>query len=51
MRNFISILFCLVIALAVPGCAQPPGKASNSPDEQRSHAREAQDELSSAVQE
>jgi len=49
MRKSIFILFLLLVTLGVSACAQPAAKAGSSPDEQRSHAQKAQDELSSEV--
>jgi outer membrane biogenesis lipoprotein LolB len=49
MRKLISILFLLLVTLGLSACAKPPVKAVNSPDEQRSHAQGAQDELSSEI--
>ena len=49
MRKPIVILFLIIVALSLSACAKPPAKAVNSPDQQRSHAQGAQDELSSEV--
>jgi len=49
MRKPIVILFLILFALGLSACAKPPVKAVNSPDQQRSHAQGAQDELSSEV--
>lgn len=49
MCKLIFILFMLLAALGVSACADTQVKAGDSPDVQRSHAQEAQDELSSEV--
>ena len=49
MRKPTVILFLFLAALGLSACAKPPVKAVNSPDQQRSHAQGAQDELSSEV--
>ena len=49
MRKLIFILFMLLAALGVSACADTHVTAVDSPDVQRSHAQEAQDELSSEV--
>jgi predicted small lipoprotein YifL len=49
MRKSISILFVLLIVGGLSACARAPVKHVNTPDEQRSHAGQAQDELSSEV--
>jgi hypothetical protein len=49
MRKPIFILILLLATFGVSACAKPPVKAVNSPEEQRSHAERAQDELSSEV--
>ncbi len=48
MRKSIIVLF-LLFAFGLSACVKPPVKAVNSPDQQRSHAQGAQDELSSEV--
>jgi hypothetical protein len=48
MRKSIFFLF-LFVAFGLSACAKPPVKAGPTPDEQRSHAQGAQDELSSEV--
>ncbi len=45
MRKSVSILLLMFITLGLSACAKP----SASQDEQRSHAKGAQDELSSEV--
>ncbi len=45
MRNLISTLLFLIVTISFAGCAN----SGYSPDQQRDHAREAQDELSSEV--
>lgn len=49
MRKSIFILPVLLLALGLSACAKAPVKPVNSPEVQRDHAREAQDELSSGV--
>jgi hypothetical protein len=49
MRKPIAILLFLSLAAALSACAKPPVKPSATQEEQRSHAREAQGELSSEV--
>lgn len=49
MRKSISFLFFLLVAFGLSACAKQPVKAGPAPDEQRSHAKGAQDELSSEV--
>lgn len=49
MRKLISSLFVLLVTIGLSACAKPPVQAVNSPDQQRSHAQGAQDELSSEV--
>jgi starvation-inducible outer membrane lipoprotein len=50
MSKQISLVFVLLIALGLSACsAPPPLKAVPGPEAQRSHAHEAQDELSSEV--
>ncbi len=49
MRKPITILFLLTIALGFTACAKTPAKTVMTPDEQRSHAQGAQEELSSEV--
>ena len=49
MRKPTVILFLFLAALGLSACAKPLVKAVNSPDQQRSHAQGAQDELSSDV--
>jgi hypothetical protein len=49
MRKSIIVLYLLLTTLGLSACAKPPVKAVNSPDQQRSHAQGAQDELSSEV--
>ena len=49
MRKSISVLFILFVALGLSACAKPPVQQGASQEQQRSHAHEAQDELSSEV--
>lgn len=49
MRNPIFSTILLLVTLGLSACAKPPVKAVSSPDEQRSHAERAQDELSTEV--
>lgn len=49
MRKPISILFILLVSTGLAACAKPPVKPVASQEEQRSHARGAQEELSSEV--
>lgn len=49
MRKSISILFVLLVVAGLSACARAPVKHVNTPDEQRSHAEKAQEELSSEV--
>jgi len=49
MRKSVFILSVLLVSLGLYSCAKPPVKPENSPEVQRSHAHEAQDELSSGV--
>lgn len=48
MRKSISILFVLLVVVGLSACAKA-ARHANTPDEQRSHAGQAQDELSSEV--
>jgi len=49
MRKMISILFLVFIAVGLSACAKPPSKPVDNSEAQRSHSKEAQDELSSEV--
>ena len=49
MHKAISILFLLLVAFGLSACAKPPVKPVASQEEQRSHAKGAQDELSSEI--
>ena len=49
MRKSVSILFVLLVVAGLSACAKAPARHVNTPDEQRSHAGQAQDELSSEV--
>lgn len=49
MRNPIFVTILLLLTLGLSACAKPPVKADSGPDEQRSHAERAQDELSTEV--
>jgi hypothetical protein len=49
MRKSVSILFALLVVAGLSACAKAPARHVNTPDEQRSHAGQAQDELSSEV--
>ena len=49
MSKSVFILSVLLLALGLSACAKAPVKPENSPEVQRSHAHEAQDELSSGV--
>lgn len=49
MHKFTSILFVLLLGFGLSACAKPPVKPVASQEGQRSHAKEAQDELSSEV--
>ena len=49
MRKPNLILLCLLLAMGLTACAQPPVKAGPNPDAQRSRAHGTQDELSSEV--
>lgn len=49
MHKSIFILFFLLVTLGLSACAKPPVKAVNTSEEQRSHAKGAQDELSNEV--
>jgi hypothetical protein len=49
MRKPIFIMILLLATFGLSACAKPPVKAVSSPDEQRSHAEKAQEELSSEV--
>jgi hypothetical protein len=49
MRNPVFFTMLLLLILGLSACAKPPVKAAGSPDEQRSHAERAQDELSTEV--
>jgi hypothetical protein len=48
MRKSVSILLVLLVVAGLSACAKP-ARHVNTPDEQRSHAGQAQDELSSEV--
>jgi hypothetical protein len=48
MRKSLYLLF-LSFVFSLSACAKPPVKAAPGPETQRSHAHEAQDELSSEV--
>jgi len=49
MRKQISILLVLLAAIALSACAKPPVNQGANQEQQRSHAHQAQDELSSEV--
>ena len=49
MNKLITPLFLLLALSGLTACAEQPVNAGNSPDEQRSHAQSAQDEMSSEV--
>ncbi len=49
MRKIIYILFLAFVVSGLAACAKQPVKAAPSPEAQRSHAHEAQDELSTEV--
>jgi len=49
MRKLFSILSVIFITFGLVACTRAPVKPVNSPEVQRSHAHEAQDELSSGV--
>ena len=49
MRKSVSILFVLLAVTGLSACANVAAKHVNTPDEQRSHAERAQDELSTEV--
>lgn len=49
MSKSFSSIMCLLIALSVSACTDSPTKTGNTPDQQRSKARDAQDELSTEV--
>lgn len=42
-------IVCLCLVLALLGCAQPVKQSGHSSETQRSHAKQAHDELSSEV--
>jgi hypothetical protein len=48
MRKSVSILWALLVMTGLSACAKP-ARHVNTPDQQRSHAGQAQDELSSEV--
>ncbi len=49
MRKSLYLLFLSFVVFNLSACAKPPVKAAPSPEAQRSHAHEAQGELSSEV--
>ena len=49
MRKLIKMLAGLVVASTLVACAEPPTKPVAGQETQRSHAHEAQDELSTEV--
>ena len=49
MRKSIFFVFLLLVAFGLSACAKPPVKTGPTPDEQRSHAQGAQDQLSTEV--
>ena len=49
MRKSVSILLALLVVAGLSACAKAPVRHVNTPDEQRSHAEGAQEELSSEV--
>ncbi len=44
-----SIVISFLLLAGLSACATPPAKSVNNQETQRSHAKEAQDELSSEV--
>jgi hypothetical protein len=49
MRKYFSILCLLFAGAGLNACAHAPGKQVYTPDQQRSHAQDAQGELSSEI--
>jgi hypothetical protein len=49
MNKLISIMWLLLVAASISACTESPIKAGNTADQQRSNARDAQDELSTEV--
>ena len=49
MRKLIRALLGLAVASSLAACAEPPAKPVAGQETQRSHAHEAQDELSTEV--
>ena len=49
MRKYIFILYALFVAASLAACAHAPDQRAYTPDQQRSHAQEAQGELSTEV--
>lgn len=49
MHKLISVLVGMVVASSLAACAEPPAKPVAGQETQRSHAHEAQDELSTEV--
>ena len=49
MNKLISIMCLLLVALSVSACTDLPAVAGNTAEQQRTHAKEAQDELSTEV--
>jgi len=49
MKKFIFIIWLFLTVIAISACAGAPAKKGNTQEQQRSHSRDAQDELSSEI--
>ena len=49
MRKLTIIMWVLLAAVGISACSGAPVKPANSPEQQRSHSRDAQDELSTDI--
>ena len=49
MKKLIFIIWLFLTVLAISACAEEKEKKANTQEQQRSHSRDAQDELSSEI--
>jgi len=49
MKKLISSIWLLLFVTGITACTNSPVKTTNPQEQQRSHSREAQEELSNAV--